>query len=206
MRDADVRGALREQLAHTHASDPGTTIVEEMGVWSGSARIDLAVINGELCGYEIKSDRDTLERLPFQSIIYSYVFDRVVLVVGRKHAEKAVKIVPEWWGVTIATSRQNQISLEFDRGPDLNPAPDPEIIAQMLWKEEALSVLDRWGLARGWRSRRVKEIHHRLAHELPFDDLRCEVRSRLKERSGWLRQVGPNTLDVSANPDLHPVL
>jgi hypothetical protein len=70
MRDRDVREAVLERLAAEHAGDADTHIVQEMGVWSGVARIDIAVINGELCGYELKSDRDTLERLPRQMEYY----------------------------------------------------------------------------------------------------------------------------------------
>ena len=60
-----------------------------MGVWSGTVRIDVAVLNGEMCGYEIKSDRDTLERLPFQIEIYSKEFDKLTLVVGRRHEKSS---------------------------------------------------------------------------------------------------------------------
>jgi hypothetical protein len=64
MRDSDVRGATKAWLSAEYACDQDTRIVEEMGVWSGSVRIDIAIINGHLSGYELKSDRDTLERLP----------------------------------------------------------------------------------------------------------------------------------------------
>lgn len=102
MRDADVRASVIGMLREQHRGDDATRIVEEMGIWSGSARIDVAVINGELTGYELKSDRDTLGRLPAQVKLYGRVFDRVVLVVGRKHATAAQRVVPKWWGITIA--------------------------------------------------------------------------------------------------------
>jgi hypothetical protein len=66
MRDSDVRRAVKSWLAAEYAFDDDTRIVEEMGVWSGSVRIDIAIINGSLSGYELKSDRDTLDRLPHQ--------------------------------------------------------------------------------------------------------------------------------------------
>src|SRR6266851_6542601 len=102
MRDQDVRQALRDKLQDQYAYDPDTRIVEEMGVWSGSVRIDVAVINGELTGYELKSDRDTLERLPVQADLYSRVFDRLTLVVARRHAQKARDCIPKWWGIVVA--------------------------------------------------------------------------------------------------------
>jgi hypothetical protein len=187
MRDADVRAEVRRMLALQYADDPHTRIVEEMGVWSGSVRIDLAVINGELSGYELKSDRDTLERLPLQADLYSRVFDRLTLVVGKRHAKKAIGHIPNWWGILLA--QQNEaggLSLNLEREARRNPEPDPYLVAQLLWKEEAIAVLDQFGIAVGWRNRRVKEIHHRLATEVAFDILTAKVRATLKGRQGWL--------------------
>lgn len=175
-----------------------------MGVWAGSVRIDIAVINGELCGFELKSDRDTLERLPTQADIYSRVFDRVELVVGKRHAEKAETIVPKWWGIVVAREDGGEISLTLKRKGETSPARDPYLIAQLLWKEEAISVMEACNLATGWRSKTVKKIHARLASELTLDDLRDQVRRVLKARGGWLRQPVSHQLDVPVHPDLDP--
>jgi hypothetical protein len=48
-------------------------MLDEFGLEHGEVRVDVAVINGELHGYEIKSERDTLERLPRQVKAYSAV-------------------------------------------------------------------------------------------------------------------------------------
>lgn len=208
MRDADVRLALRQQLVAAHGGDPNTRIVEEMGIWSGSVRIDMAVINGELHGYELKSDRDTLERLPFQADLYSRVFDRVELVVGARHCDKATKLVPKWWAIRIATMSSGAVHLRPMIGyPGAkNPNPDPYLVAQLLWKEEALSILDTYGLAKGFRSKRIKTLHERLVTALPFDELSREVREALKRRPEWLGQLVPNKLDMPIHADLNPVL
>jgi len=158
-----------------------------MGVWSGSVRIDVAVINGELNGYELKSDRDTLERLPLQADIYSRVFDRLELVVGQRHATKAEAMIPKWWGVTVARYDAPSVRLEQYRPSQLNPTPDPYLIAQLLWKEEVLTLLDQLGLAHGWRGKRVKALHLRLAEQIPLPELRRIVRETLKKRTDWLR-------------------
>ena len=47
-----------------HRSEPNTVFLEELGLCQGDARVDYAVINGAMNGYEIKSDRDKLVRLP----------------------------------------------------------------------------------------------------------------------------------------------
>src|SRR5258708_31341172 len=134
MRDSDVRAEVRRMLAHEYAKDPEARIVEEMGIWSGSVRIDLAVINGELNGYELKSDRDTLERLPLQAELYSRVFDYLVLVVGKSHIKKASASIPNWCGVTVAVEKHGAISLERERMPKRNPSPAPYPDTQLLWK------------------------------------------------------------------------
>lgn len=187
MRDSDVRAAVKAYLNTLHEGDEGTRIVEEMGVWSGSVRIDIAVINGELTGFELKSDRDTLQRLPAQAEIYNRVFDHVTLVVGERHAEKALDIVPNWWGIISAQETAGGVALTHVKCGTRNPSPDPYLIADLLWKEEALAILDARGLAKGWRGKPAKTIHQRLASELSFSDLSHEVRRTLKSRD-WLRQ------------------
>ncbi len=152
MRDSDVRRAVKDWLGAEYAHDSNSYLVEEMGVWSGTVRIDLAIINGSLNGYELKSDRDTLERLPHQRDLYGRVFDFLYLIVGKRHVEKAEKLLPEWWGIKIALpSDGNQVNLTPYRSPSPNPSPDPYLIAELLSKEEAINVLATFGMDRGWK-------------------------------------------------------
>ena len=62
--DHQIRTALRRHLLQQHIDNHDTLILDELGVRHGTARIDIVVINGVMHGYEIKSDRDTLNRLP----------------------------------------------------------------------------------------------------------------------------------------------
>lgn len=191
MRDSDVRKAALTMLAARHQGDSTTRIVEEMGIWSGSVRVDIAVINGSLSGYEIKSDRDTLGRLPLQQDLYSRVFDSVELIVGRRHVEKATALVPGWWGVTLATDGYDgKVDLASVRPAGSNPTIDPFLVAQLLWKDEAIAILDGQGLARGWKSKRAKLVHQHLAASVPLDELRMHVRTSLKNRTEWLKATG----------------
>lgn len=168
-----------------------------MGVWSGSVRVDIAVINGELVGYELKSDKDTLARLPQQALLYSRLFDRVHLVVGSKHSREARKLIPKWWGVHVATSVGSKVHLYKARDAQLNPKHDPLIVAQTLWRDEAMEILERRGLASGWRSKTAVQVHGRLAESLCLEDLRLEVRTALKRRQGWLGKPVHDELHVA---------
>lgn len=197
MRDADVRKAVRTMLDAQHAGDDHTRIVEEMGVWSGSVRIDIAVINGELHGFELKSARDTLDRLPKQAALYNEVFDRMTLVVACKHANKATAAVPSWWGICVADSSPDaDVRLCHARAPLINPDLKPIQLARLLWRAEAIEILTERNLVRGFRSKGAEILAERLANQLAKDDLRFEVRSALKRRNNWLRQLDTNLRDV----------
>ncbi|MER9630407.1 sce7726 family protein [Mesorhizobium sp. M0296] len=182
MRDADVRRAIKFKLDALHKDDPSTRIVEEMGVWGSTVRVDMAVINGELSGYELKSNADTVLRLPYQVEIYNKVFDRMTLVVGDKLADKALPLIPAWWGCTVATMQNDQIRLTLKRKGRKNPSLDLSVVVQMLWREEAISALEAHGLADGWRTKRSAEIANRLLTSLSPKQLSDEVRKALKAR------------------------
>ncbi|WP_168198409.1 sce7726 family protein [Crassaminicella thermophila] len=74
--DPDIRELLLKKFLKTKAfiSDPTTKLIHEMDVCFGTSRIDIAVINGKIHGYEIKSEQDTLDRLPAQIESYNKIF------------------------------------------------------------------------------------------------------------------------------------
>src|SRR5262249_9341390 len=63
MRDGEIRAALHARLIVEHQGEPDTRFLDELSL-CGLVRVDVAVINGTLAGYELKSDLDTLRRLP----------------------------------------------------------------------------------------------------------------------------------------------
>jgi hypothetical protein len=206
MKDIDVRKALRQQLNEEHLGDSRTRIVEEMGIWAGTVRVDVAVINGELCGYEIKSARDNLQRLPAQEALYSQVFDRVKLVVAEQHAAKTEPLVPRWWGRLIASAEPDgSVALWLDRPALFNPSVEPMQLARLLWRSEALCVLQRHGHDKGVRSASAEKIFSRLASAVPLDILRREVRETLKTRSTWSGKPAQYEREVPVSVDLDPL-
>ncbi|MEQ5776308.1 sce7726 family protein [Thalassospira sp. NFXS8] len=186
MRDIDVRQALERQVLRDHNADPNTLVVHELGVLGGASRVDIAVVNGSLHGIEIKSDKDTLGRLSEQSRAYSRIFDKVTIVCGERHFEKVEECVPAWWGIKVAVSGpRGGIEFSQERFPKLNRSQEPEALASLLWKDEALDVLEKHGVAKGVRSKNKAAIYRRLAECLSVDILRDAVRDRLKTRVGW---------------------
>lgn len=58
LKDNDMRAVLINELNRTNTCD--YRVIEELAVCDGDARVDVAVANDRLCGYEIKSDADTV--------------------------------------------------------------------------------------------------------------------------------------------------
>jgi len=184
MNDQDIRTVLKEELTRKYAKDNDTIVLDEFGIKHGTTRIDLVVVNHQLHGYEIKSDLDSLRRLPDQIRSYGSVMDRVTLVVGYRHAYDALIMVPEWWGVRLAEmSKPNGImTLSDARSACDNPEVDLNAVTALLWRNEALALLDEMGAASGLRSKARREIYRRLVDLSDPDLLRFRVRQQLKFR------------------------
>lgn len=184
--DFIIRSALTEVLRKRYARDKELRIIEELGVQHGNVRIDIAVVNGIMHGYEIKSDRDTLERLPEQMKEFNTVFDQITLVVGKQHLYEAIHIVPDWWGIMIAKINKGKVVFHKIREPEDNKEQDKVSIARLLWREEALQILKECGQADGVRSKPREFIYKKLANVLDDGILKEKVRrTLLTPREDW---------------------
>jgi hypothetical protein len=184
MREHEIRSALRDRLEAQFASEPGTLFIDELGIEEGAARVDLAVVNGELHAFEIKSPVDSLVRLPAQAAAYGRVFDRITLVVADRHEAAAVAVLPRWWGVVVC-DRAEPSALTTRRLARRNSTIDPFAVAQLLWRDEALVALEQRELARGLRSKPRRELWRALADGVPLADLQAMVRDVLRARRTW---------------------
>lgn len=187
MREIDVRNALinHDKAFRRFHRDPGTRIIQELGLCQGDARIDVAVINGKLHGYEIKSQRDNLDRLPRQIEIYSKVFDKITLVVDQSHIDAATSMVPSWWGIKRVFNGPRSVQIQNERPALDNPTQDPYAICQLLWKEEATAILDRYGLLRGIKGKPRSVLWSVMVENVPLSTINAEVRATLKARLDW---------------------
>ncbi|NBD11864.1 sce7726 family protein [Corallococcus silvisoli] len=182
-RDRDIRPTLRQEVAQR---SPGARVLDELGLAHGICRVDVASVTADcLHGYELKADRDTLTRLPAQVVRYSAVLDRCTLVVGDAHFQEALQVVPSWWGILRASVDLFGIRFEQVRNGQANPAPDALATSRLLWRGEALSMLEELGAATGVRSQPRNEVYRRLISVLPEEQLRARVRQVLLTRSAW---------------------
>lgn len=184
--DLLIRSALKKDLEKRHAQDEKVRIIEELGVQHGAARIDIAVVNGIMHGYEIKSDQDTLQRLPEQMSVFNSVFDKMTLVVGKNHLYQAIKMVPDWWGIVIAKiNDNNSVIFNVIRREEFNKDQDSISIAKLLWRKEALRILEENNEANGFYSKPRDLIYEKLASVLDQKTLNEEVRETIFFRADW---------------------
>lgn len=191
-KDKAIREALKVVLRkdlEKYRAETGHSaeVFDELGVQHGTARIDLAVVNGVMHGYEIKSDRDTLDRLPEQMKEFNTVFDQITLVVGKKHLYNAINIVPEWWGIIVARhDENNKVIFHTIRDAGENTNQVSLSVARLLWRAEALKILEEKNNAVGVRSKPREFIYERLANTLELNTLKdCVRNTLLTSRQDW---------------------
>ncbi|MEJ8546417.1 sce7726 family protein [Brevibacillus borstelensis] len=185
LKDADVREVLLGKLQLKHGEEPDTLIINEMGVCLGQSRVDIAVVNGVIHGYEIKSESDTLSRLPSQMDDYNKVFDKVTIVTANEYLDKVNEMVPDWWGIIVVTNIKGQARMKYAKRGRKNPSQDPYSLVQLLWKEEALALLKEKGLHKGVLSKPKNVLYERLVANIPMGELKQLVYQALKSRAGW---------------------
>ena len=75
--DPVIREALVRKRLRPFRQDMDLLVLQELGLAHARVRVDVAVLNGVLHGYEIKSDRDNLNRLESQLEIYQQALQKL---------------------------------------------------------------------------------------------------------------------------------
>jgi hypothetical protein len=181
--EKEIRTALVRRLVSTNEHEPDTLILEEFGVFRGAARLDVAVLNGRLHGFEIKSDFDTLRRLPRQMTRFAGVCEQLTLVTGPERYDAVLATVPSWCGLLVAVRRSFGIDFLVDR-PAVTRSADPSATVKLLWNREAESLLAKYGYA-GRRPRNRTDLCAAVLSVAPQQILRTDVLRILRQRASW---------------------
>jgi hypothetical protein len=154
--------------------------IDEFWVPRSHERADLAVIGRWMDGFEIKTERDTLRRLPRQVQAYTRLFDRCTVVVAEKHADRAADMLPDWWGIT-TVHVNGLVTFTPKRKPRRNHEVDAEVIVRLLWRDEVFDALRAFGADPDPRSSR-NALWHALIQVATLVELRRLVRHALISR------------------------
>lgn len=184
--DFNIRSALHRQHLRHQVLHPGTLVIDELGLAHARSRVDVAVINGCIHGYEIKSARDSLNRLSAQLDVYRQTLQKLTIVAASRHLPRILSEVPEWCGVIEALQGpRGGIKLHLIRSARLNPNIDPVMLAQLLWKPEVLNLLSRNGYTPKELRRPRKYLYEMLCKVLTPQEITNAIRDFMMCRKTW---------------------
>ena len=184
--DPDIREALVEKRLKPRARRSGALVIHELGLAHARRRVDVAVINGEIHGFEIKSAQDRLDRLPGQIEVYTRSLHRLTLVVAARHMKCALEIIPSWCGVLkVLVGTRGGISFESVRQAKKNPSVDPYILAHLLWRNEVQDILSKHGAQSAILRAPRAELYKLLVKETTGPKLTGMIKAAMTERTSW---------------------
>jgi hypothetical protein len=130
----------------------------------GCSKADVAILNGTSTVYEIKSERDKLDRLEAQISAYRKVFARVNVITGEKHFNIVSQIIPKDVGILLLTDNFH-ISTIRDAKEDLSRVV-PVAIFESIQSHEAKRLLAQLNVA---------------IPAVPNTEMHCALRERFSE-------------------------
>jgi hypothetical protein len=174
--DKQIRGAL---ACIIRQQDSDAIIIDELPLLR-NGRADIAAVNGVMAGYEIKSERDSLARLPSQIPMYEAVFDYCNIVVAPMHLRRARELVPSAWGIFVADSDAGILAIQRRRRAKPNRNIQHGAVLRLLWRPELARLLRSNGIrCEGTSIRRLWTS----AEQLSQDVIREAAREALKVRA-----------------------
>jgi len=201
MNDVDIRQNFHKKILRRQHAQKDTLVIDELGLNHGKCRADIAVINGYLVGYEIKSNNDSLRRLEEQVKSYNAVFDRISIVVGDRYINSIQNYIPEWWGVIVSLrGPRGAVNFDIIREARTNKNIDPISIAQLLWRNEAEEILQQKKLSPRILRQPRAILYEYLVNTLNICELRRLVREYFKKRKNWRCPQSPSQYDGLCQP------
>ena len=178
LNDKDIRKVIYDSFS---GSREETRILEEFPM--GDSRADmLLVTKTKLIGLEIKSDRDSFERLARQVKDYEKFFDTNYLVVGTCHVEEAMRTVPAHWGIyEVYENSDGTYIMECVRSASMALKDNTEEKLYLLWRNELMRIVRDYRLAKGNLQRKDKMIS-KIVRGLTIPVIQSEICDALLAR------------------------
>lgn len=181
-----IRVALKSRYLRHNLGRSDVLVIDELGLAHAQSRVDVAVINGHLHGYEIKSAADTLDRLPRQLAVYSVTLQKLTLVIAACHFDAVAAIAPDWCGlIEVTQGPRGGMTFASHRRASLNPGLDPFMLAHLLWRPEAQQLLRQRGATNAEVNVPRKQLYRKLANELRVCELASAVKAAMESRTRW---------------------
>ena len=193
MTEAQIRKALIDRLIAS-SSGGETAFISELFVDSFSRRADLVMANGKLSVFEIKSERDNLDRLKGQISSYKNFFEEVTVVCAPRHQVNVQAIVSDNIGVWLVG---NNGHLSVLRKAKSAPLPSIENWLSFLPVDELKKLLRNNEL----RASGNRTVLVEAASLLAVKSVRAYVLGFLKRRDKKIREL--RSRKVVIHPPTH---
>lgn len=185
-RDLEIRRYFhKKKLRHYHEC-PNTLVIDELGVAHGKNRADIAVLNGTIHGFEIKSSKDTLSRLPEQINEYSRCFEKVSIIAAPNHIERLKLMLPSWCGLILATKgAKGAITFKTIRRAQKNPKIEIYAMAHFLWRKEIIEILTQLGESENNLKLSREKLYKLLPESTTTKQLTKLIKAKFMSRTAW---------------------
>jgi hypothetical protein len=184
--DTEIRSALHTKRLRRIRANPETIVINELGLAHAKSRIDVAVINGCIHGYEIKSAKDTLDRLATQIDIYRQTLQKLTIVAASKHVAGVMNHTPAWCGVIAADQgSRGGINFRVVRNAIANPDINPVMVAHLLWRDEVIDLLSGIGYPPKDLRRPRKQLYEILCEAMTLREITVSIQGFMARRQTW---------------------
>lgn len=183
--DIEIREALHRNALRAFHRCNDTLVVDELGLSHAKVRVDVAVINGSVHGFEIKSAADTLTRLPQQLALYEECLEKLTIVCAEKHLPGVRKIAPRWCGITLAIGTRNGITFRTVREAKRNPNVRAYRLAHLLWRPEVVAILSQTTASPEVLRAPRKTLYKSLAAHFSVAEITAFIKQAMVSRQDW---------------------
>ena len=145
-----------------------------------NSRLDVGRINGKSYAFEIKTELDSLTKLPKQLVDYSEVFEYVTVVAHESHYEKLLSSVPEHCGLRVYSLAKGKYRFNNFRKPLPSPLLSAKSQINCLSSRELAFVLKSFGYDKSLQTREERE--EAIYTHIPERRINAFVKKALKYR------------------------
>ena len=194
MKDKDLRDYTHRVVLEKEHRDPTVRVIDEFCINNGQCRADIVTISDEgFHGYELKSAKDNLKRLPAQVKHYSDMMNEVTLIVADNHVKQAEVLIPDWWGIEVASwAKDNNhpdspgfILLETQRLAEANPVFNKKTLVDLLWRPELEQILFASIGDKRILSMRKYHLRNLMVSSYNLEQIQAVCAHALRARTDW---------------------
>ena len=184
--DKEIRKAFHAKKLGAYHDCPDTMVIDELGVGHGKNRIDIAVVNGCIHGYEIKSSKDNLLRFPSQLEAYTQCFEKLSFIAAENHIDELLQKNPEWCGIILSKKGpRGGISFSTVKKSKKNPSVSITAMAHFLWRSEAIELLANLGADKNMLKGARLSLYSNLSNMITVPELSSRIKSLFMSREEW---------------------